>query len=68
MNTFVIFLPVPEIDLTQDFKKMRVSELKALLEQHGEECVGCAEKDEVIQKIYAVAERQRKLKSETTTF
>jgi hypothetical protein len=45
-------LPVKTDNLEpQDFSKLRVKQLKAILAQRGVECKGCVEKDEFIQKV-----------------
>ena len=44
-----------QIDLeTVDLKKLRVKELKKILSQWGEDCRGCVEKTEFIDKINVV--------------
>lgn len=41
-----------QVDLsTVDLKKLRVKELKKILDEWGESCKGCAEKSDFIQKI-----------------
>lgn len=47
----------PKIDPDTDFSSMRVSELKKMLDEQGEECVGCVEKADYIRKLQAVARR-----------
>ena len=49
----------PVIDLSQDFAGMRVAKLRQLLAEQGEECVGCAEKDDFIRKIKELGQKQR---------
>lgn len=47
-------LPTPEkqIDLNNvDLKKLKVKELKKILNQWGEECRGCAEKSDFVNRI-----------------
>jgi protein disulfide-isomerase-like protein len=42
-------------DLTDtDFSKMRVKKLKKLLQERGEECLGCTDKSEFVAKVKAV--------------
>lgn len=48
----------PKIDLTMDFQSMRVAQLKRMLDEQAEECVGCVEKADYIRKLKAVAETQ----------
>lgn len=44
--------PDKQIDLsTVDLKKLRVKELKKILDDWGETCKGCAEKSDYIRKI-----------------
>ena len=50
----------PVIDLDQDFSGMRVAKLRSLLQEQGEECVGCVEKDDYVRKIKEVGERQKR--------
>lgn len=42
------------IDLNQDFKSMRVAQLRRLLEERGVECVGCIEREDYIRKIHSL--------------
>lgn len=47
-------LPIPEkqIDLNNvDLKKLKVKELKKILNQWGEDCRGCAEKSDFVNRI-----------------
>jgi hypothetical protein len=62
MSHLLVFLPhtEPIINLEQDFSAMRVAKLRALLQEQGEECVGCVEKEDYVRKIRALGERQRK--------
>lgn len=51
----------PVIDLgSLDLKTMRVSEMRRILEEQGEECLGCAEKADFVKKIEEVAKRQKR--------
>jgi len=62
-HTLFLFLPTttePVIDLEQDFAGMRVAKLRSLLQEQGEECVGCVEKDDYVRKIKEVGERRRR--------
>lgn len=45
------------IDLSQDFKSMRVAQLRRLLEERGEECVGCIEREDFIKRIHELAKK-----------
>lgn len=48
----LLFPPDKQIDLsTVDLKKLRVKELKKILDDWGETCKGCAEKSDYIRKI-----------------
>ena len=38
-------------DSVPNFQKMRVKELKKLLSERGVECVGCAEKDDLVKRV-----------------
>lgn len=50
--TILLFPPDKQIDLsTVDLKKLRVKELKKILDDWGETCKGCAEKSDYIRKI-----------------
>ena len=54
-NIHYFSLPEKQIDLnTVDLKKLRVKELKKILNQWGEDCRGCVEKTEFINKINTV--------------
>jgi mesencephalic astrocyte-derived neurotrophic factor len=54
-------LAEPVIDLeAMDLKAMRVSEMRRILEEQGEECLGCAEKADFVKKIEEVAKRQKR--------
>ena len=49
---FSLLSPDKQIDLsTVDLKKLRVKELKKILDDWGETCKGCAEKSDYIRKI-----------------
>lgn len=51
VNTFP-FLLDKQVDLsTVDLKKLKVKDLKKILEEWGESCKGCAEKSDFIRKI-----------------
>ena len=50
----------PILDPGTDFKKMKVSQLKAMLEEQGEQCVGCAEKEDFVRKLEDIAKTQAK--------
>ena len=48
-----------KIDLkTVNIKKLKVKELKKILEQHGQDCKGCTEKSEYVRKVEAIAASQ----------
>lgn len=48
-----------KIDLkTVNIKKLKVKELKKILEQHGQDCKGCTEKSEYVKKVQAIAASQ----------
>jgi len=50
-----------KIDLqTVNIKKLKVKELRKVLEQNGEHCRGCTEKSEFVSKVEAIAARQKK--------
>jgi len=51
---------VKPIDLSTDFKVLRVAQLRKLLDERGVECVGCVEKDDYIRKIREVAQQEKK--------
>ena len=46
----------------EDIKKMRVKQLKELLQEYHKECKGCAEKQDFVSEVMAL--RATKLKSE----
>lgn len=46
----------------EDIKKMRVKQLKELLQEYNKECKGCAEKQEFVSEVMAL--RATKLKSD----
>lgn len=51
-----LFLCCPHVDkqldlTTVDLKKLKVKDLKKILEEWGESCKGCAEKSDFIRKI-----------------
>lgn len=49
---FLAFLADKQLDLTSvDLKKLKVKDLKKILEEWGESCKGCAEKSDFIRKI-----------------
>lgn len=48
------------IDLEQDLGALRVSRLREMLAEQGEECVGCVEKSDYVRKLREIGERQRK--------
>jgi hypothetical protein len=52
----------PVIDLSADFKSMKVSQLRRILEEQGEDCALCVEKADFIEKIHVVAAKQRREK------
>lgn len=48
-----------QIDLkTVNIKKLKVKELKKILQQHGQDCKGCTEKSEYVKKVEAIAVKQ----------
>lgn len=48
-----------QIDLkTVNINKMKVKELKKVLEDHGEDCKGCTEKSEFVKKVEVIAKSQ----------
>jgi len=48
-----------QIDLkTVNIKKLKVKDLKKILEQHGQDCRGCSEKSEFVKKVEAIAAKQ----------
>lgn len=48
-----------QVDLkTVNIKKMKVKELKKILEQNGQDCKGCTEKSEYVKKVEAIAVSQ----------
>ena len=48
-----------KVDLkTVNIKKLKVKELKKILEQHGQDCKGCTEKSEYVTKVEAIAASQ----------
>ncbi len=55
-SSFCVFSFVPLVDkqldlTTVDLKKLKVKDLKKILEEWGESCKGCAEKSDFIRKI-----------------
>lgn len=40
---------------SEDFKKMRVKQLKQILADRGVECKGCSEKDEFVKRVLDTA-------------
>jgi len=54
-----------QIDLkTVDIKKLKVKELKKILEENSVSCNGCSEKSEFVKKVTEIAEAQGRPKSE----
>lgn len=50
------------IDLTKaDIGKLRVAQLKEILRSHGESCVGCADKEEFVARVKALAGKKSEL-------
>jgi len=48
-----------QIDLkTVNIKKLKVKDLKKILEQNGQDCKGCTEKGEYVKKVEAIAAAQ----------
>lgn len=48
-----------QIDLkTVNIKKLKVKDLKKILEQNGQDCKGCTEKGEYVKKVEAIAQAQ----------
>ena len=62
MKTFYryqILYSEKQIDLkTVNIKKLKVKELKKILEQNGQDCKGCTEKSEYVKKVEAIAKQQ----------
>lgn len=52
LSFFFVSLVDKQLDLTTvDLKKLKVKDLKKILEEWGESCKGCAEKSDFIRKI-----------------
>lgn len=52
LNLLISWPAEKQIDLeTVDLKKLKVKELKKILNQWGEECRGCAEKSDFVNRI-----------------
>eukprot|EP00116_Pleurobrachia_bachei_P012559 sb/3472821/ len=48
-----------QIDLkTVNIKKLKVKDLRKILEQNGQDCKGCSEKSEFVKKVEAIAREQ----------